>query len=622
MFRRMSLITVFTSLIIFISACGSTAASETPALTEAVTSPTTAQTSSPSEAPTEAPTEVQPTALPAHPFSPALGGDLTVNSNEFFAAAGNCVVCHQGILDAAGNDVSNGDYWRSTMMANAAKDPYFLAGVSMNVDTYPEYTNRIEAICSTCHMPMAHFSDAATRNPKTVSVSPVMIQPRKHGENLMGDTCDTCHSIENIMFGAGSFTDFNNPLNILSQDGVSCTVCHQIQDEGLGETSSFSGNPVFDMETPMGERELFGRWVPDQSGIMSMSKISGFVPTQGEHLIESDLCAVCHNLYTNYILKDDTISDELFPEQTMYSEWLNSDLATQSSCQDCHMPPADGEISIATTGSGILRSPYARHTFVGGNAYMLDILKNFGGESGVQADEAQFDDTIERTLAQLQSAAAELTVSKPVLSGSTLNFDITINTLTGHKFPSGFPSRRAWIQVRVKDSAGKVVFTSGDVNPDGSIIGNDNDTDPLMFEPHYDQITSPDQVQIYENIMGNVDGQVTTVLLAASSYLKDNRLLPAGFDKTNVPADIAPDDLALADDDFIGGSDTVSYRLDLGGASGPFTVEVSLLYQSIASRWAQNVSKVDTDQAQLFSSYYNTLPNTPVMVASLTAKSK
>ena len=160
------------------------------------------------------------------------------------------------------------------------------------------------------------------------------------------------------------------------------------------------------------------------------------------------------------------------------------------------------------------------------------------------------------------------------------------------------------------------------MNADGSIVGNDNDTNPLAFEPHYDEIISPDQVQIYEGIMSDVNGEVTTVLLAASSYLKNNRLLPAGFDKTAVTDDIAPGTASLADDDFIGGGDTVSYHLDMGTASGPFTVEVSLLYQSIASRWAKDVGMVDTEQAKLFSAYYNAIPNIPVMVAFESAASK
>jgi hypothetical protein len=95
------------------------------------------------------------------PFLPAQGGALASASNDWFATAGICVVCHQNNVDEAGNDVSNGEYWRSTMMANAAKDPYYLAGVSIEVDHYPEFGAVIEAKCNTCHMPMAHFSDEA-----------------------------------------------------------------------------------------------------------------------------------------------------------------------------------------------------------------------------------------------------------------------------------------------------------------------------------------------------------------------------------------------------------------------------------------------------------------------------
>ena len=116
------------------------------------------------------------------------------------------------------------------------------------------------------------------------------------------------------------------------------------------------------------------------------------------------------------------------------------------------MPPAEGEVDIATTGSDTLRSPYAKHNFVGGNAYMLDILKNFGGELGVQADTTHFDASIERTLTQLQSEAVTIAITEPTLADTTLSFDVTITTLTGHKFPTGYPSRRAWIQVKIKNS--------------------------------------------------------------------------------------------------------------------------------------------------------------------------
>lgn len=286
------------------------------------------------------------------------------------------------------------------------------------------------------------------------------------------------------------------------------------------------------------------------------------------------------------------------------------------------MPPAEGAVVLANQGPAIGRSPYARHSFAGGNLYVLSILKNFGGELGVQADTGHFDATIARTLTQLQTRTATLTVSDPVLTGKALNFDVTVNVLTGHKFPTSYPSRRAWLHATVKEANGQVIFESGNVSQNGAINGNDNDANPLAFEPHYDEITSPEQVQIYEPIMHDVYGNVTTGLLLAASYVKDNRLLPVGFDKTAVTLDIAPQGDALADDDFGNGADTVTYGVDTGDAQGPFTVEVALLYQSIGYRWAQNISEYETEAAQVFSAYYNTLPNLPVVVVAQSIESR
>ncbi len=60
----------------------------------------------------------------------------------------------------------------------------------------------------------------------------------------------------------------------------------------------------------------------------------------------------------------------------------------------------------------------------------------------------------------------------------------------------------------------------------------------ITMSHSYDQITQADQVQVYEPIIHNTDGDVTHTLLRASGYIKDNRLLPAGFDKTTASSDI------------------------------------------------------------------------------------
>src|SRR4030095_12459839 len=100
-----------------------------------------------------------------------------------------------------------------------------------------------------------------------------------------------------------------------------------------------------------------------------------------------------------------------------------------------------------------------------------------------------------------------------------------------------YPSRRAWLHVTIR-RGGEIVFESGAVEPTGAIRGNDNDSSARRFEPHHDVIARADEVQIYESILGDSVETPTTGLLMATHYLKDNRLLPRGFDKTSASPDI------------------------------------------------------------------------------------
>ena len=199
-----------------------------------------------------------------------------------------------------------------------------------------------------------------------------------------------------------------------------------------------------------------------------------------------------------------------------------------------------------------------------------------------------------------------MSLSAPRLGEGTLAFDAEIRNLTGHKFPTGYPSRRAWLHVTVKDGRGAVVFESGAINDAGMILGNDSDVDTSRFEPHYEEITSPDQVQIYEPILGDRANAPTTGLLSATQYLKDNRLLPRGFEKATAPAEIGVYGSAARDADFSGGTDRVRYLIAVSG-NGPFTVQAELRYQSIAYRWAHNLEKYDASEPKRFVNYFNAM---------------
>ena len=184
---------------------------------------------------------------------------------------------------------------------------------------------------------------------------------------------------------------------------------------------------------------------------------------------------------------------------------------------------------------------------------------------------------------------------------------VRVDNLTGHKLPTAYPSRRAWIHLVVRDGSGRTVFESGKAEPNGAIDGNDNDADPLSTEPHYRQITRSDQVQIYKSIMLDSRGQVTTGLLQGIRYAKDNRLLPSGFDKSTAAADIAVQGAAATDPDFTANGDRIQYDVDLNRASGPFTIEAQLLYQPIGYRWAHNLASYKAAEPERFVSYYDTL---------------
>lgn len=509
------------------------------------------------------------------------GGPLTVESTAFFSGSGNCTNCHREMTDQSGADVSIDTMWRSAVMANASRDPYFKAAVKREVEDLPEYQGFIEDKCATCHMPAART---------------------------------TAHlDQESTAMFEGGFYEPDHYLHEMAMDGVSCTVCHQIQDENLGDPESFSGGYEVDRLRPADMRYLYGgNTVTDRRAVIMVGP-SGYTPETRSHIQESELCASCHTLYTPAVDEQGEIFGE-FPEQMPYLEWLESNFAEEKSCQDCHMPPAEGGVVLSVTG-GEPRSPFNQHLFVGANTYILRVLRRFGAELNVTASSEFFHQKIANTQDQLENNAARVSIIDVAMIGNTMEALVEVENQVGHKLPSGFPSRRVWIHFTVKDAAGQVVFESGGYQDDGLILGNDNDQDPEAYERHYDLISSADQVQIYEPVLENSLGKVTTHLLRVSNYVKDNRLLPAGFEKSDVPEEIAVRGQARSDDDFLGGSDQVMYRIDVGDFEGPLELEVEVLMQSIGYRWAVNHRGVNTAESEQFMKYYDATSNLPVRLA-------
>lgn len=386
-------------------------------------------------------------------------------------------------------------------------------------------------------------------------------------------------------------------------DGVSCSLCHQISSERLGERDSFSGG--FVISTSAGARPMFGPYEVEPGHARVMESAIAAEPTAAPHIQRSELCATCHTLYTHSLDAAGNVIGEL-PEQVPYEEWLHSEYRTSQSCQDCHMPVVDEPTTI-TSIRGPLRAEVSRHDFRGANFFVLGMLNRYRAELGVAATPLELDTAVRRTRSFLQQRAARVTIATLKRRGAKLEAEIVVENLAGHKLPTAYPSRRTWLSVTVRGADGSTLFSSGQPLPTGAIQGNDNDRDAAEFEPHHTTISSAEDVQIYETILGDPDGRVTTGLLTAVRYLKDNRVLPHGFDKRSAPDSVAVHGGALADPDFAAGEDRTRYVVDLGEARGPFSVEAELWYQPIAFRWAMNLGGYAAFEARRFVQYYEAL---------------
>lgn len=503
-----------------------------------------------------------------------LSGTAPAGPAPVFGTADVCFACHTGVITPSGRDLSFGNQWRTTMMANSARDPYWMAGVRREITDHPSHQAAIEDECSACHMPMARYLAKTAGGQGAVFA------------NLPVGQAAAAHA----------------PL---AADGVSCTLCHQMSAAGLGQRSTFTAGFGIDAPATGAAPLIHGPFDVDAGRRRIMHSSSGYTPAKAAHLSEAGVCASCHTLFTASLGPNGEVVGEL-PEQVPYLEWEHSAYAGVQSCQACHMP-AEAEPVAVTPVLGDPRPAVSAHTFLGGNTLMMRIFNRYRNELGVAALPEELDAAARRTEAHLAAESATIAVTATRADNGCLVADVEVVNRAGHKLPTAYPSRRAWLHVAVRDRSGAVVFESGAVSPDGRIAGNDNDADAARFEPHYDEITAGDQVQVYEPILGDPAGAVTTGLLTAVSYLKDNRLLPRGFDKRTAPKDVAVHGSASADDDFAGGGDRIRYAMDMSGATGPFTVSVRLYYQSIGYRWAKNLAGRTDAESVRFTRYYDAM---------------
>jgi hypothetical protein len=611
--------------------------------------------------------------LPAQTYDHLVSG---AGGADSYLTSDQCAGCHDALnfLDSESNmkldetvagvtqslNLSEWGEWSTSPMGLAGRDPIFYSQLQSETNTLPQHTECIENTCLHCHAVMgqrqlAHDTPGES-NPACAQFFGVAPPP--------GVPSGRSFTLAMVHAWPGEPGDADPAYGALARDGISCTACHRISTQSLGEESTYTGN--FVAEPPDQVKGPFR-----QVSTTPMKNALGITPGFGEQISRSEMCGSCHAILLPVFTNQGVLQRYSY-EQTTYLEWQNSDFnlgTQQTTCQDCHMPTHYKDkalrFKIANIESADFpptrnrlpdkdieltpREPYARHSLHGVNVFLNQMFQQFplllGYRQGTffnVGSEGRPTLTLgqESMLDMAANQSARLEISKVKTTGSgKLIVDVQVNNLAGHFLPSGVGFRRMFLEFLVKDANGELLWASGRTNSLGAILDGTSDRvlpseQPVKFpdapfQPHYQIIRKQDQVQIYQELVKDSDGKLTTSFLRRFEKVKDNRIRPKGF----LPARFRASDSAFIrelaktpgeashDPDYNNpnrtGGDAITYmvQLDPKTLARVASVEVSLQYQSIPPfylqqrfRDAQHVSKSSPEIERLYymTSHLNT----------------
>jgi hypothetical protein len=565
---------------------------------------------------------------------PAKAASADATKSPEFVSSAQCLGCHSGLANVGlgpsmvvNSDINVSPYgeWRWSPMGLAGRDPVFYSQLDSELaflDKSPPKKQKVVDTCMTCHGAMGKKSFAAEHPDQDFKVDFVY---------------DSDPSTVGFKYGG------------LARDGISCMVCHRMappKDPSLANFLATKINGEFDLTPP---DQLSGPFQDDVITTYPMDTGLEVKPKYNPYIQSAQLCGSCHTILLPVL--DSPNPNQMSVEQATYPEWLNSQYrdeygsvgSSPKTCQGCHMPTgytntAD-KVDVPVIQSRIaivqdltfpatehLATPeqvnvrfrnegYRRHELLGTNGFLLQMfqqplnpkdnnavlgvrLKDY--MSGFTTDLANASDNV---VQQAKNSTASVAISKWEVSGGTLIVEVTVNNLTGHRFPSGVGFRRAFLELQATMN-GAPFWSSGTTNDKGQITDFAGTVLPTesfaggAFQPHFSQlnpIKRSDQVQIYEELVQNADHQFTTSFTRRDfEDIKDNRLLPAGWSLEG-PADLKiperyleatwPKGDAKNDPVYLAGKgqSVVRYEVPLpaGANAGNLKVAVSLYSQTI-----------------------------------------
>ncbi len=289
--------------------------------------------------------------------------------------------------------------------------------------------------------------------------------------------CEGCH--DPIAVVAGNLTQGSTKRRPFDADGVTCSVCHSVQQVDTRGTGSYVlGTPAVLLDEvgkpitrPVSDGEILAHLDRHSAAVMKP-----FYRT-------SEYCSTCHKAAIPRQLNDYKWQRAI----SLYDEWQNSSFAKQSplpfytketvsTCETCHMQREP----VKLPDPGAKHGQLASHRWLGANT----ILPKFYG----------FDEQAERIVKFLQTSvfnvdlfaiehetpggAAPSNVSAPlgdvsytVKPGETITADVVIQNkgIAHSHVPEQRDMYESWVDFTVKDAAGNILKESGFLKPNGDL---------------------------------------------------------------------------------------------------------------------------------------------------------
>lgn len=382
------------------------------------------------------------------------------------------------------------------------------------------------ATCRTCHP--GHYREWSVSPHAYAQLSPVFnsmhatIVKQTSGSN--GDFCIRCHNQVGMNMGEPIFMK-NEDRHPTSREGISCIVCHRVKNaygKVSGRFALEQGDLLEPVYGPTGNHEL--KRVIESGDVVvetDREKAGRHIHTDAKRffqLTESSFCGACHDV---------TLMNGFRLEEA-FSEFKNTPSAKRGeTCHDCHMGKEPGVVSGYREEPAAIIGDYKTkprrrtdHMFIGPDysiihpgifphndkasefATISDWIQ-FDWKKGWGTDEFEdnidddypfperwesYDDRLDARdiiteqlellneaqdqrvkLLRVAFRLGDLQVTRASRRG--LDFKVMVrNGTDGHNVPTGFDAERLiWLYVRVFDKNGKMVFQSGDLDPNGDV---------------------------------------------------------------------------------------------------------------------------------------------------------